>query len=238
MSNRAGTYLSDENMRKICFEGRPVPMDRLDLMLPPQINTSPVYYKPTNTNPRMERPSSVTDQIATLARASGVSKDTLFELYRKTLENKKDVKMEFAKAKLEGRVPGRYIPDITDEIMRQLLEAQVFSGDLIPSPPDEGSRPNRTFMTETRLLTDPELPSETELNFPRRFNQFYPPVGFEADFGFETRNFNVAQETTRRIKEAQQGRPAYGQLTGEPGRPRPSEVPSSMRQDPDVVRVN
>jgi len=238
MSNRDGSFLSDQNMMKICFEGRPVPMNRLDLMLPPQMNTSPVYVKPTGTNPRMERPASVDTQIATLARASGVPKATLFELYRKTLENKKDVKMDFSKAKLEGRVPGRYIPDITDEIMRILLEAQVFSGDLVPSPPDEGSRPNRTFMTETRLLTEPELPSETELNFPPRFNQFYPPVGFEAEFGFETRPFNVAQETTRRIKESGQGQPAYGQLTGAPGRPRPGEVPSNMRQDPDVVKVN
>jgi hypothetical protein len=211
-------------------------MNRLDLMLPPQMNTSPVYSKPTGTNPRMERATSVTDQIATLARASGVSKDTLFELYRKTLENKKDVKMEFAAVRRLRSTPTRYIPDITDEIMRQLLEAQVFSGDLVPQPP-EGPRPNRTFMTETRLLTDPELPSETELSFPRRFNQFYPPVGFESEFGFETRPYNVAQETTRRIKEADQGRPVYGQLTGAPGRPRPAEVPSSMRQDPDVVRV-
>ena len=238
MSNREGTHLSDENMRKICFEGRPVPMDRLDLMLPPQMNTSPVYVKPTGTNPRMERPASVDTQIATLARASGMSKSSLFELYRKTLENKKDVKLDFAAVRRLRSTPTRYIPDITDEIMRILLEAQVFSGDLIPSPPDEGPRPNRTFMTETRLLTDPELPSETELNFPPRFNQFYPPVGFEGEFGFETRGYNPAMETTRRIKESQQGRPAYGQLTGEPGRPRPSEVPSSMRQDPDVVRVN
>lgn len=250
MSNRAGSFLSDENMRKICFEGRPVPMNRLDLMLPPQMNTSPVYVKPTGTNPRMERPSSVDTQIATLARASGVPKSTLFELYRKTLENKKDVKMNFSKAKLEGRVPGRYIPDITDEIMRILLEAQVFSGDLVPQPP-EGPRPEPTFLTETRLLTDPmssdsELPSETELNFPPRFNQFYPPAGLESDFEFQTRPFNVAQETARRIKEAEQGRPAYAQLTGAPGRPRPfqlgnigdSSEPINMRQDPDVVKVN
>lgn len=238
MSNRDGSFLSDQNMMKICFEGRPVPMNRLDLMLPPQMNTSPVYYKPTGTNPRMERATSVTDQIATLARASGVSKDTLFELYRKTLENKKDVKLDFAAVRRLRSTPTRYIPDITDEILRQLLEAQVFSGDLIPSPPDDGSRPNRTFMTETRLLTDPELPSETEMSFPPRFNQFYPPVGFESEFGFETRPYNVAQETTRRIKEADQGRPVYGQLTGAPGRPRPAEVPSNMRQDPDVVRIN
>lgn len=242
MSNREGTHLSDENMRKICFEGRPVPMDRLDLMLPPQMNTSPVYSKPTGTNPRMERPTSVTAQISNLARASGMSKSSLFEAYRKTLENKKDVKMDFAAVRRLKSSPTRYIPDITDEIMRILLEAQVFSGDLVPQPP-EGPRPEPTFLTQTRLLTDPmssesELPSETELNFPPRFNQFYPPVGFESEFGFETRPYNVAQETTRRIKEAEQGRPVYGQLTGAPGRPRPAEVPSNMRQDPDVVRVN
>ena len=237
MSNRDNTFLSDENMRKICFEGRPVPMDRLDLMLPPQMNTSPVYSKPTGTNPRMERATSVTDQIATLSRASGISKDTLFELYRKTLENKKDVKMDFAAVRRLKSGPTRYIPDITDEIMRILLEAQVFSGDLVPQPP-EGERPEPTFLTQTRRLVEPELPSQTELTFPHRFKQFYPPVGYEGDFGFETRAFNPAMETTRRIKEAGQGIPAYGQLTGAPGRPRPAEVPSNMRQDPDVVRVN
>ena len=237
MSNRDGSFLSDQNMRKICFEGRPIPMDRFDLMLPPQMNTSPVYVKPTGTNPRMNRPITVDAQISNLARASGMSKSSLYEAYRKTLESKKDVKLEFAAVRRLRSTPTRYIPDITDEIMRILLEAQVFSGDLVPQPP-EGPRPEPTFLTQTRLLTEPELPSETELNFPPRFNQFYPPVGFEGDFGFETRGYNPAMETTRRIKEAQQGRPAYGQLTGEPGRPRPSEVPSNMRQDPDVVRVN
>ena len=243
MSNREGTHLSDENMRKICFEGRPVPMNRLDLMLPPQMNTSPVYYKPTGTNPRMERPASVAEQISTLARASGVSKDTLFELYRKTLENKKDVKMDFAAVRRLRSTPTRYIPDITDEIMRILLEAQVFTGDLVPQPP-EGPRPEPTFLTQTRLLTEPELPSETELSFPPRFNQFYPPTGFEKEFGFATGA--VGSESERRIQEAQQGRPAYAQLTGAPGRPRPfqlgnigeSSEPINMRQDPDVVKVN
>lgn len=244
MSNREGTFLSDENMRKICFEGRPVPLDRLDLMLPPQMNTSPVYSKPTGTNPRMERATSVTDQIATLARASGMSKDTLFELYRKTLENKKDVKMDFAAVRRLKSTPTRYIPDITDEIMRILLEAQVFSSDLAPQPP-EGPRPEPTFLTQTRRLVEPELPSQTELTFPHRFKQFYPPVGFEGEFDFATRGFNPAMETTRRIKESAEGRPAMATLTGS-GRPRAFELgsigeqsePINIRRDPDVIRVN
>jgi len=126
MANREGTALSDEAMRELCFEGKPVPLGRLDLLLPPPENTSDIYYKPTGKNPRMERPINVAAQVSNLAALSKTPKESLFQAYIETRANKPDVKISINPSRYYGRGTTSYTPDLTDEIYETLLNAQVY----------------------------------------------------------------------------------------------------------------
>lgn len=126
MANREGTALSDEVMRKVCFEGKTIPMGRLDLLLPPPKNTSGVYYKPTGKLPRMERPINIASQVSNLSSVSRTPKETLFSAYLATLADKPDVKMGINPSRYYGRGTSSYTPDLTDEIYETLLNAQVY----------------------------------------------------------------------------------------------------------------
>jgi len=246
MANREGTHLSDESMRKHCFEGKTIPIDRLDLMLPPAELVSPVYYRPTGTNPRMERPINVAAQINNLATLSKMPKDTLYKAYLDTLKDKPDVKLGVTPRRFRS-TPNSYVPDITDEIMATLLEAQVYSNPSYSERRqellDEASALDREIGRLTGAPQPPERPI-TGVAPPTRFSQFYPPPGTEDLFGFAVGRGQSETERTR--AEAQEGRPSYATLTGTPGRPRPFELgsrgqshPSTQlfRQDPDVQRI-
>lgn len=126
MANREGTALSDKAMRELCFEGKTVPLGRLDLLLPPPQHTSSVYYKPTGKNPRMERPINVAAQVSNLAGLSKTPKESLFQAYIETRANKPDVKIGINPSRYYGRGTSSYTPDLTDEIYETLLNAQVY----------------------------------------------------------------------------------------------------------------
>lgn len=241
MANREGTFLSDVNMRKHCFEGKTIPMNRLDLMLPPAPElVSPVYYRPTGTNPRMERPINVAAQVNNLATLSKMPKDSLYKAYLDTLKDKPDVKLGLTPRRFSS-TPNSYVPDITDEIMTALLEAQVYSkpsyserrqalideanalegqigrltgADQSPERP----RPRPSFLSQTRPISSVAPPT--------RFSQFYPPTGMEEMFGFAVGRGQ--SETERRVAETEQGsRPAVATLTGTRGRPPQFQLESS-----------
>lgn len=210
MANREGTHLSDENMRKICFEGKPTPLERLDLLLPPPRDTSGIYYKSTGKNPRMERPINVASQISNLSSLSKTSKESLFQAYTDALADKRDVKIGIDPSRYYGRGTSSYTPDLTDEIYETLLNAQVYKEPTtlekiraakleakrleteterflgqaaaevgLPEPPQR-PRPPSTFLTQTRPLSGEALSAPAA----SPFRQFYPPVGFEGEFGF------------------------------------------------------
>jgi hypothetical protein len=65
-------FLSDENMRKICAEHRPIPINRLDLMPHNQMSTSGIYTRKLKEPKMPPRPSSVDSMTASLMRVSGV----------------------------------------------------------------------------------------------------------------------------------------------------------------------
>lgn len=65
-------YLSDENMRKICVEHRPIPINRIDLMPHNQMSTSGIYTRPLKEPKMPPRPSSVDAMTGSLMRVSGV----------------------------------------------------------------------------------------------------------------------------------------------------------------------
>lgn len=214
MANREGTALSDEAMRQVCFEGKPAPMGRLDLLLPPPKNTSGVYYRPTGKNPRMERPINVASQVSNLSSVSKTPKATLFSAYVATLADKPDVKMGIDPSRYYGRGTTSYTPDLTDEIYETLLNAQVYkepttlekiratkleaqrleaettrflgqAGAEVGLPePPERPRPPPSFLTGSRTT----------------FRQFYPPVGMEKQFGFAVGK--GMSETERRKAES------------------------------------
>ncbi len=224
MANREGTHLSDENMRKHCFEGKTIPIDRLDLMLPPAPDlVSPVYYRPTGTNPRMERPINVAAQVDNLSRLSKTPKDTLYKAYLDTVKDKPDVKLGLTPRRFRS-TPNSYVPDITDEIMATLLEAQVYSkpsySERRQALIDEANALEREIGRFTGAPQSPERPrtQPTGVAPPTRFTQFYPPPGTEEDFGFAVGRGQ--SETERRVAETERGsRPAVATLTGRPGRP-------------------
>lgn len=126
MANREGTALSDEQMRIHCFEGKAPPLGRLDLLLPPPQNTSKVFYKDPKRNARMERPISVAAQMENLSKISKTPTDTLFSAYNETRKNKKDPSMKLAQRTYRYNPTTMYVPDITDEIFAELLNAQVY----------------------------------------------------------------------------------------------------------------
>ena len=94
------------------------------------------------------------------------------------------------------------------------------SGYQTPTPPS-GPPPDdispRSARLKTKATETPEL--------PHRFKQFYPPVGFEREFEFETRRPDVGQylrpgpqEIERRRQEMEEaGTPVRGGLTGKSG---------------------
>ena len=224
MANREGTHLSDESMRKHCFEGKTIPIDRLDLMLPPAELVSPLYYRPTGTNPRMERPINVAAQINNLATLSKMPKDTLYKAYLDTLKDKPDVKLGVTPRRFKS-TPNSYVPDITDEIMTTLLEAQVYSNpsyserrqalideaNALQSPERPPTQP--TFLSQTRPITGVAPPT--------RFSQFYPPPGTEDLFGFAVGRGQSETERRREESSASTGiRTQFATLTGTSGRPR------------------
>lgn len=130
MANREGTILSDEAMMAMCYEGKPVPMGRLDLLLPPPQNTSGVYYRPTKTIPMMMRPDTVASQIHNLSSLSRMPSDSLYASYAESLRDmKKMPSLDLAKSMAgvtAGRTPEVYTPDITDLIFQTLFNAQVY----------------------------------------------------------------------------------------------------------------
>ena len=127
MANREGTILSDEAMMAMCYEGKPVPMGRLDLLLPPPQNTSGVYYRPTKTIPMMMRPDTVASQIHNLSSISKMPSESLYASYAESLRDmKKMPSLDLAKAHRAGRTPQVYTPDITDAIFETLFNAQVY----------------------------------------------------------------------------------------------------------------
>ncbi len=135
MANREGTALSDENMRIHCFEGKAPPLGRLDLLLPPPTNTSKVFYRDPKRIPRMERPISVAAQMENLSRISKTPTDTLFSAYNETRKNKKDVSMKLAQRTYRYNPTTMTIPDITDEIFEELLNAQLYQATPPQTPP-------------------------------------------------------------------------------------------------------
>jgi len=100
-------------------------MGRLDLLLPPPINTSDVFYRPTGTIPRFERPVSVEAQVLTLSRASKIPAKTLFAAYQATLADKRDVPMDISPKNLLGNTPSVYTPPVTNQIVQNLMAAQL-----------------------------------------------------------------------------------------------------------------
>lgn len=220
MANREGTALSDEAMRELCFEGKPVPLGRLDLLLPPPQNTSNVYYKSTGKNPRMERPINVAAQVSNLSSASKIPKESLFKAYTETLSNKPDVKIGINPKRYYGRGTSSYTPDLTDEIYETLLNAQVYREkttlEKIREARAEAGRLDTEIQRflgqaaqEVGLQPEPPeggRPPPTFLTLTRpligeepRYSQFYPLVGTERQFGFAT---SAMTETERRQAES------------------------------------
>lgn len=169
MANRVGTILSDENMRKVCFEGKPVPINRFDLMLPPPKRSTDIYYKDPGTIQRMERPSTVASKISNLSGLSNMPQNVLYDSYAKTLQQKRDIDykdIDIRRYLGSGRLQ-TYTPDITDEIYNTLMNAQLYTEDV------------------GILASLEELETAEMMELPQsQFTQTYPPVGREELYGF------------------------------------------------------
>lgn len=236
-------FLSDENMMKICHEGRPAPINRLDLMMMTPINTSGVYYRPTGKAPRFERPNNVASLILNKARATGQDPKKLMSDYVRTLEEIRQ-RPRVPPSPL-GKAPSRmastltyYTPDITDEILEALANAQLF----VPEVPEVGApqTPETPFGLQEGLFDKPPGSPPSPMR-PLIIEEEMPPMsedpdyrGFDFPVGFEPRGLTRAplgsrpemtaiergrQEMTRRQKEAGRGRPVRTILSGERGRP-------------------
>lgn len=220
-------FLSDENMRKICHEGRPAPINRLDLMMMTPINTSQVYYRPTGKPPRFERPTNVASLILNKSRATGQDPQKLMSDYVRTLEEirQRPRVPPSPLGKSVSRMASTltyYTPDITDEILEALANAQIF----VPPTP-------ATPETPETPAPAPETPEPPSLSMrPLQIEEQDPLFGFQP--GFEppgvsrmpsiyrpeiTEIERGRREMERRQREAEEGRPVMTMLRGERGRP-------------------
>ena len=200
MANRVGTILSDENMRKVCFEGKPVPINRFDLMLPPPKRSTDIYYKDPGTIQRMERPSTVASKISNLSGLSNMPQNVLYASYAKTLQQKKDIDykdIDIRRYFGSGRLQ-TYTADITDEIYNTLMNAQIYTEDV-------GILAGLEELETAEMMEAPE------------FTQTYPPVGREGLYGFEASGKRTEMSETGRKKAEVERR--QREIAETPGRP-------------------
>ena len=227
MANRANTILSDENMRKICFEGKPPPLGRLDLLMPPPPQVTPIYYRPTKTIPRMQRPESVASLVNNLSSLSGTPKPSLYQSYREVYDKTPAMSVPFrARYGPRPRISAKQIAyinytqsvgDITDEIFEALLNAQVYGVE---------SEDVGIFGSLEALETAEPYTGPPPLDFPLPGHEV--AMGYSPARAGGVTEMTLLQrmqgETRRRQAEAKQGRPVRAVLGGLPGRPAEVEI--------------
>jgi len=230
MANRANTILSDENMRKICFEGKPPPLGRLDLLMPPPNQVTPVYYRPTKTIPRMQRPETVASMVNNLSSLSRTPKPSLYQSYREIYDKTPATGVPFRprygarpRSSAEQIAYINYtqtVGDITDEIFEALLNAQVYG--VAP----EASEDVGIFGSLEALETAEPYTGPPPLDFPIPGHEV--AMGYSpARAGGVTEMTDIQKiqaETRRRQAESKQGRPVRATLGGLPGRPTEVEI--------------
>ena len=152
-------FLSDENMKKMCSEHRPIPMNRLDLLPRPMENRSGLYNRALKQPQILSRPASAKIMLDSTQKLTGKS---LSEDYKKALETEKKLPMypkvlppsTQSAQPIYGSFRSQGIP------LADVTYAQLTTGFSIPSMDDLGSEASG-FVFDVASVDTPSI-SETQ----------------------------------------------------------------------------